>query len=207
MSIVMMKKIIVLLLCFFVCHVSLATSVKEVSIDDLAINAEFIFEGRCIDTTTQQVPNSRFIKTIATFEVIDVIKGDYQDSTIQLEYLGGSFKGKELKIGDMVLPQFNDHGIYFVEKLNEQQIHPLLGWDQGRITIHNDEQGIERVGTSNHKPITSIEPKQDRSSVKSQAAISKGVARGVQSVESINWETALKKQDFKNKIKDIINKQ
>jgi hypothetical protein len=185
-----------------------ATTIQEVSIDDLAINAELVFEGRCIDTVVSQIPNSRFVKTVATFEVADVIKGDYQGTTIQLEYLGGKLNGKELKVGDMQLPLVGDHGIYFVEKLNEQQVHPLLGWDQGRINISQDSNGIERVGTADDKPITSLESQSKKSPTATQShAISTGVARGVQAVEQNNWESALSKQDFKNKIKDIINQQ
>lgn len=210
------KRISLLFFCFCASYIAHATTVKEIAIDELATTAEFIFEGRCIDTTTQQVSNSRFIKTVATFEVIDVIKGNYSELTIQLDYLGGKLNGKELKVGDMQLPEVDDHGIYFVEKLNEQQVHPLLGWDQGRINIREDVNGVERVGTSHDNPITNIQTTTDtptpsiqstlRDIQQSQdAGISHGVARGVQAIEQSNWESALSKQDFKNKIKDIIN--
>ncbi len=207
-----MKKITIVINLFFYSLIlfnnTSATTVQEISIDDLALNAELVFEGRCIDTVTQQVPNSRFIKTVATFEVIDVVKGNYHDSTIQLEYLGGKLNGKELKIGDMHLPEQGDHGIYFVEKLNEQQIHPLLGWDQGRINISEDNNGIERVGTAANKPITSLENQTTQSrSIRQTSTNSTGVAKGIQAIESDNWTSALSKQEFKRQIKDIINQQ
>lgn len=183
-----------------------ATSVKEITIDDLASNAEFIFEGQCIETSTQPVSNSKFIQTVATYRILDIIKGSYSSDTIQLKFLGGIINGKKFSVGEMRLPKQGDHGIYFVETLSQQQVHPLLGWEQGYMTITTDVAGVERVGTSDNQPIQSIESlSQTSPNTTSTIRLSKGVVRGLNVAADDNWEAALSKQEFKNRITDILN--
>ena len=49
-------------------------------------------------------------------------------------------------VADMQMPEIGELGIYFVETLSEQQIHPLFGWQQGHyLIIINSQTGRETV--------------------------------------------------------------
>jgi hypothetical protein len=40
----------------------------------------------------------------------------------------------------MQMPETGERGIYFVENLNAQQIHPLCGWQQGHCLVISEKQ-------------------------------------------------------------------
>jgi len=60
--------------------------------------------------------------------------------------MGGRIGELTLEVSDMRMPEVGERGIYFVETLNEQQIHPLFGWQQGHyLVITNQQTGQEMV--------------------------------------------------------------
>ena len=52
------------------------------------------------------------------------------------------FKEKKygLVITDMRMPEIGESGIYFIETLGQQQVHPLIGWQQGHYRVIIDPQ-------------------------------------------------------------------
>lgn len=121
---------IVLLILFFH-NTASGSEIERFSLKNIAQKSEFIFEGRVVSKQMRLSQNSGKPFTYFTFEVIDVIKGDYSKKSIELGFMGGEKDGFTLEISDLNMPGENEWGIYFVESLNRLQINPFYGWDQG----------------------------------------------------------------------------
>ncbi len=117
-----------------------ATTILELSFDQICQGSELIFEGRVLSKETRPSPTGSKPFTYFIFQVIEVIKGSYNNSTIEIGYMGGQLDGNTLKVSGMQMPEVKERGIYFVENLNVQQIHPLCGWQQGHCLVIYDKQ-------------------------------------------------------------------
>ncbi|MCH7671768.1 MAG: hypothetical protein IIC59_12275 [Proteobacteria bacterium] len=177
-------------------------------IDKLTADAEFIFEGEVVLTETRQDSNSRIISTYVTFNVIDVMKGDYDAASIELKFMGGVFDGRIMQVSGLKIPQLGEQGIYFVESTSRDLINPLLGWSQGHFIIIVDD-GERRISTADNKPVTEV---QSVSGIplaikKPQALIQGGgdAAAGVTTESSlILIRRALSVDEFKARIRDLM---
>jgi hypothetical protein len=132
-----------------------ATSVREVSMDEMLQQSQVVFEGTVSAIEASQNTQKR-IHTYVTFEVTDIIKGEYHGNTITLRFLGGTVGDVTMEVSDMRLPQEGEHGIYFVESLERFQVNPLYGWSQGHFIVNRDHTGNERVMTNGKLPITGV---------------------------------------------------
>jgi hypothetical protein len=169
-----------------------ATSVVEVSLQEMLQHSALVFEGRVIDLQVRE-HGSREIQTLLTFEITDVIKGEVNGRKITLGFLGGTLAGRQVSVSDMQMPALNERGIYFVESPGRNQVHPFYGWSQGHLRLVPDATGTERVVTRSGRPVRGIE----RISVKRPRGLSKGVARGLILGASTDRSTALDSREFK----------
>jgi len=112
-----------------------ASVVKQVGLSQVVQNSQLVFEGQVISQQQRYAPNGDPF-TYFTFKVLAVIKGTYMLPTIELGYMGGTTpSGLVMRITDMRMPNVGEHGIYFVESLIRQQVHPLYGWQQGHYLV------------------------------------------------------------------------
>jgi hypothetical protein len=132
-----------------------ATSVREVTMDEMLQQSQFVFEGTVTAIETQENSQKR-IHSYVTFEITDIIKGEYHSNIITLRFLGGTVDDVTLVVSDMRLPQEGEHGIYFVESLDRFQVNPLYGWSQGHFIVERDGAGSERVMTNRRLPVTGV---------------------------------------------------
>ena len=144
-----------MLLCLMPISIGNATSVREVSMDELLQQSQFVFEGTVTAIEARQ-NSQRRIHTYVTFEITDIIKGEYPDNIITLRFLGGTVDDVTMVVSDMQLPQEGEHGIYFVESLERFQVNPLYGWSQGHFIVERDGTGSERVMTNRGLPVTGV---------------------------------------------------
>ena len=144
-----------MLLCLMPISIGNATSVREVSMDELLQQSQFVFEGTVTAIEARQNSQKR-IHTYVTFEITDIIKGEYPDNIITLRFLGGTVDDVTMVVSDMQLPQEGEHGIYFVESLERFQVNPLYGWSQGHFIVERDGTGSERVMTNRGLPVTGV---------------------------------------------------
>lgn len=133
-----------------------ATSLLQLSFEELVNNSALIFEGRVIDLEARQT-GPRSIHTFVTFEILDIIKGDYRASTIELSYLGGRVGDIELTVSEMQFPAMGETGIYFVENPAEEFIHPLVGWSQGHYLIRQLDNLRQEVTTAEGQAVVGVE--------------------------------------------------
>ena len=181
-----------LLLACCVVTPSHATSVVEVTMEEMLQNSALVFEGRVIAVKVRENGSHR-IWTDITFEVVDVIKGEVEGRNITLGFLGGEVAGRTLSVSNMHMPVLHEQGIYFVESPGRKLVQPLYGWSQGHLRIGKDPGGKERVFTRAGRPVRGIE----RTNGKRTGELSHGAARGLMLGDPGNDYTALDKRDFK----------
>jgi len=142
-----------LLLLLLTAGITIASTIIARSFDQVALESELIFEGRVLSKETRPSTINDMPYTYFTCEIIDVIKGFHEAPTIEIGYLGGQSGDFTLSVSDMRIPEIDERGIYFVETLAEQQVHPLYGWHQGHYLIVNDhESGLEVVIAEGQEP-------------------------------------------------------
>lgn len=133
-----------------------ASTVAQMEFAEVVSGAELIFQGRVLAAEARQQPGE-MIKTWVRFAVLDVVKGDHPGDEIELSFLGGRLDDRQLEVTDMIIPQVGETGFYFVETLLNQQVNPLLGWDQGHFLIVEEPSGESLVTTVHHEPLLSLE--------------------------------------------------
>ena len=181
----------------------LASTVIQVSFQEMVSTSKFIFEGTVIGREAIRPDGSNNIFTRVTFAVSDVLKGDNAASTVSLYFMGGTIGELTLSISDMEIPKHGERGIYFVEQIAKRQVHPLYGWNQGRFLILNDRDGHTRIHTAKGKPIRSV----GKIAVPSVAVILDGATSAALGVEVAADPTGsgigLTASEFKQRIRDI----
>ena len=195
-------------LCLFAFSSASATTVLGLDIDKVVADAEFVFEGAVINSETRQDSNSGIISTYVTFQINDIIKGDYSGDSIELKFMGGVFNGKIVQVSGMRIPEMAEQGIYFVESMSRDLINPLIGWSQGHFIIH-DDNGTRRISTAGNQPVIEVEAVSaiPRSIKKPQSVVegNTDIAAGVMTETSpIMIERALTVEDFKSRIADLL---
>ena len=185
-----------------------ATTILGMDIDKVAADAEFVFEGSVIHSETRQDSSSGIISTYVTFQINDIIKGDYSGDSVELKFMGGVFNGQIVQVSGMRIPEMTEQGIYFVESMSRDLINPLIGWSQGHFII-NDDNGTRRVSTAGNQPVLEVQAVSSiPSSIKKPLSVAEGntdVAAGVMTEASpIMIERALTVEEFKSRISDLL---
>ena len=169
-----------------------ATSVVEVTMEEMLQHSALVFEGRVVDMKVREDDNG-IIQTRVTFEIYEIIKGDANNKKITLSFLGGEVAGRKLSVSNMHTPALNEHGIYFVESPERNLVQPLYGWSQGHFKIKHDAAGKDRVFTRSGRPVRGIE----HTNGKRSGRLSRGAARGVLLGDHGDAFNALDKKAFK----------
>ena len=195
--------------CLFSFSWASATTILGMDIDEVVADAEFVFEGEVINSETRQDTNSGIISTYVTFQINDILKGDYTGDSVELKFMGGVFNGEIVQVSGMRIPQLTEQGVYFVESLSRDLINPLIGWSQGHFIIV-EEDGARRISTADAQPVLDIQPVSSipRSIKKPQALVegNSDIAAGVRTETSpIMIQRALTVEEFKSRITDLID--
>lgn len=177
-----------------------ATTVAQLSFDDVVATAELVFEGRVLAVEARET-GPRSIHTFVEFEVLDVLKGDYAGATIELSYLGGRVGNRQLEVSEMQVPEAGETGVYFVESLQDRQLHPLVGWSQGHYLIVEDSNGRAHVQSAAHQPIRAISIAPFASA---QTLNEDGVASGVQIQAIADERSAMSAAGFKALVRERV---
>lgn len=188
--------------------ISSATTIVGMDIDEVTLDAELIFEGEVILHESRQNSSSGIISTYVTFNIIEVIKGDYSAESIELKFMGGSFNGQIVEVSGLQIPAEGEQGIYFVESVSRDLVNPLLGWSQGHYIIV-DESGERTVNTADRKPVTDVQPMADvPAAIRAPQPLLQGqneaAAGVVTSNSALRIERALSVEEFKVRIREII---
>ena len=176
-----------------------ASSYRQLTVDELITHSELIFEGK-VTNLSYKIPTDRDqIYTFVTFEIKELLKGTYGQSTLELRYPGGQMGNQIDAVEDMVIPQPGQEGVYFVRSLTEHFIHPLTGWAQGQMLIVN-QAGNRRLVSVEGNAIYSLTGPIARTKTEAPE-LNADVALGVVTGQQI--EQALSVQAFKNQLKSL----
>lgn len=185
-----------------------ATTILGMDIDAVAQEAEFIFEGEVIHSETRQESGSGIISTYVTFDILDVIKGDYDADSIELKFMGGVFNGQIVEVSGLHIPEIGEQGVYFLESTSRDLINPLLGWAQGHFLIV-EENGERLMSTVTDEPVTNVQAVSGIPlTIKKPQALLQGdneIAAGVITAEDISQiQQALSVDEFKARIQELL---
>jgi hypothetical protein len=192
-------------------RLSWATTLMSIEIDEVAGKAELIFEGRVL-AVAGRADTAGTISTYITFDVLDVIKGDYDAATLELKFLGGNVNGRITEVSGLRQPELGEAGIYFVESLSVDLVNPLLGWSQGHYLIQTDEDGIRRVSSTDNLPVTDLLPmahvpaliRKPQQLVNSDTDVATGV---MTESNALMIERAMTVEEFKLRIEELVEAQ
>jgi hypothetical protein len=131
-----------------------ATSLRSLSVGDLATRADLVFEGRALAREVREDPGGA-LRTCVQFEVLEVLKGPPVASPLELCFSGGVSRSRLRLVEGLRVPATGERGVYFVARLGSQRVNPLLGWDQGRFRV---SEGAEpEVMTADGRPVAGLE--------------------------------------------------
>lgn len=182
-----------------------ASTVLQMSFGEVVAGAQLVFEGRVTASRSQRISTGS-IQTFVTFQISDIVKGEFASDTIELRFLGGQVGSSGLHVSDMQMPEMGELGIYFVETLRAYQVNPLVGWAQGHFLIEDLDNGATIVTTASHDPIVSVQAAEGSANTLAQTSFSKGIAKGVsvRSGVASNAVRGLSAGQFKTSIREIV---
>lgn len=179
---------------------ALATSVRAVDLTEMLEGAELVFEGRVVGHQVLRGLARRDIYTEVTFEVLDLVKGDYAGDTITLPFAGGAIGDERVIVSDMHPPAVGERGVYFVESLQRRQVHPLIGWDQGSFVVEADAAGAGSVVmTRDRRKVYGVGVDQRLDTAR--ARLSDGAAVGLRLHRRSDDEAAMTIEQFKRTLR------
>lgn len=196
----LMHRIFLLLLLslVFIANAS-ASTVKQIGVDDLIAQSELVFEGNVLSAESRWNDSKTLIKTFITFEIIDVISGEYQQSTLELSFIGGKIGDNFVEAQGLRQPQVGEKGIYFIRSTTQSLANPIVGWSQGQFLLEKDSAGNDIVMTDAHQPVIGLS---ETNTITNASALSEGVAQGVMVMESITTkQSVMTASDFKRQLK------
>jgi hypothetical protein len=179
---------------------STATTIREVTFEELLQYAEFIFEGQVIAVEFVMPPNGPLPITCVLFEISEVFKGSHSDDTVDLCFLGGISGEYTVRIANMQYPKLDEKGIYFVKSLARQYSNPLYGWKQGHFLVEIDPYtSREHVITADRQPVTGITLEEEP-----PHGLSTGVASGVKTTDRLQIGKAWTVEQFKQNLRSML---
>ena len=185
-----------------------ATTILAMNIDEVAQGAELIFEGKVVEHNVRENA-AGMIVTYVTFSIEELIKGEFDETLLELKFTGGRRGDQIMKVSGLRIPKLNEEGIYFVESVYRNLINPLLGWSQGHYLIY-EQNGERRVKTVDERFVTDIlSTKSVPVALRRSANLIDGDTDPASGIvvpsQSINPDQALTTESFKTKIRALIN--
>jgi hypothetical protein len=179
---------------------SMATTIRAVTFEELLQYAEFIFEGQVLAVESVLPLNSPLPLTCVLLEISEVFNGSHSDDTVELCFLGGISGEYTVRVATMQYPKLDEKGIYFVKSLARQYSNPLYGWKQGHFLIETDvNTSREYMITADRQPVTGIALEEAPSH-----ALSTGVASGVKTADRLQIGKAWTVEEFKQNLRSML---
>jgi hypothetical protein len=122
-----------------------ATTLQQMTFEEIVGKATLIIEAEV--TAVDVIETDTLIYTRVTFSVDDVLKGNFDNENIALDFLGGAGVNTKLSVSGQDIPELGDRGFYFIEDPDQIAVNPLTGWSQGQFKIIKDDKGYELLLT------------------------------------------------------------
>lgn len=118
-----------------------ATTVIKMSLETVVAEADRIAVCEVIEITTTRNPKTGNPVTRVTFEPTEWWKGDSEERTVTLQFLGGPV-GDDTVLVVAGMPQYEvgEHHVLFWRD-GDEWANPLVGWHQGQYNVIEGEDG------------------------------------------------------------------
>jgi hypothetical protein len=138
-----------LLVTLLLAGLAAATTLRRMTLDDVAGQSREIVAGTVTDVTCVPGTDGRgMIYTDVVFDSLDVWKGNVSASTATYRFAGGKIGDRQLTVAGMPLFEKGRRYVLFANP-DSDAICPLVGWMQGRYRIVRDARtGAEHVRDS-----------------------------------------------------------
>ena len=118
-----------------------ATTVIKMSLETVIAEADRIAVCEVIEITTTRDPKTGNPVTRVTFEPVEWWKGDSEERTVTLQFLGGPVgDGTVLVVAGMPQYEVGEHYVLFWRD-GDEWANPLVGWHQGQYNVIEGEDG------------------------------------------------------------------
>ena len=132
-----------------------ATTLLKKSFDDLVTEADAIVVGTVSDTQAQYGAD-RKIHTLVTITDLQVVHGDYQESSLTLQLPGGRLENDVMVVHGSPRFAVKDRVVVFVQG-NGKQFVPIVGWIQGVFRLELDAKtGRQKVTDHERNPVLEV---------------------------------------------------
>jgi hypothetical protein len=182
-----------------------ATTLARKSLSDLVKGSELIFEGQAVGSAVEALPIGQGARTCVNFKIAEIVAGAHPGSTIRLCFFGCMVGGQGFGVSGMNYPAVGEHGIYLVESTSQQQVNPLIGWDQGRFLVVKDAAtGTLRMTTADHRRIVGLAPEAAIPTPAEGGIVSPdATADGVVSDDQPTFAGAMSRDDFVKELRSL----
>lgn len=169
------------------------SAAEKVDMDRMLAGSELVVQATVTSLRAEQ-NDGRYIHTIVTLNLTDVIKGSWAEPTLDISFLGGTMNGMVLNVGGQKIPDLGQEGVFFIENPLHNQVNPLYGWEQGLFIIEIDPASGEKiVKTAAKKNIERIDFLVDTP----PPGISNGIATGIVLQQKSELNTPYTVEQFK----------
>ncbi len=120
-----------------------ATSLVELSFDQLVVSAELIVRGTVQEVWTERDANGR-VWTRTQLELTEVLKGEVSKDTIIVDQLGGTWAGRTAQVYGGARFDVGEETMVFLEQLDSGHT-VVVGLEQGKYTLKMDPVSREQV--------------------------------------------------------------
>lgn len=131
-----------------------ATTLVELSLEELVAGSELVFTARVAETVSGAQDGQ--VYTWVTLAIEQEFKGEIatlgaeRSDTLTLRFLGGTTAAEQLSIVGQYIPSEGERGLYFVEDALHAMVNPLTGWSQGYFPLYAGAGGADYLDLRNH---------------------------------------------------------
>ncbi|MBL9187656.1 MAG: hypothetical protein JNK23_09275 [Opitutaceae bacterium] len=167
-----------------------ATTVIPPTFDELVRESELIFRGRvtAVKSGWSQAGEKPRIATWVTFAVERTLRGTAPESSITLEFVGGTVGEHRLEVAGWPSFEVGDRGVFFVEN-RQARMCPLVRLRHGRYRVVDGGSGAaERVVRDDY---TAVEATNDRAQPMAEQSGPARAASAVTTVGLVEFEARI----------------
>lgn len=125
---------LLLLLALLVSGVALATTYRQLSLEQILERAEIAFLGSVTSVNVEERLGEPW--TVVEFTLDRSLLGPANDGRLELAFLGGDLAAEELLVG--LMPDFEVGEQVLILAYEEQYISPIVGFHQGLWRLEQD---------------------------------------------------------------------
>jgi hypothetical protein len=135
----------------FICGFQITSYSQQLSadIESLSKGADVVLTGKVVQQNSSWNEDRSRIYTNATIQVEEYLKGNTNEGSIVVTYLGGEVGD----VGELYshMPRFEDNEevLVFLKKDEKSTDYKVFNGESGKISVVNDPQTGEKVTTSN----------------------------------------------------------